>query len=424
VHAIALGKDDDLPYLSCLGLFQPAAWKARDGTLWFATRRGMLRTDPSLVSSGPGIPPPAGIASIFCDGLPQPLAGTLRMGSGVRKTQLRLSALNLSAPESVQVRYRLDGFDPDWQVLDRTRTVTYPRLPPGRYVFRTMTSNGSGTWNRQPALLTVEVVPSWWQTPWTQAAGVFALAGLVGLGVRRWSHRRLQRKLELSESARIVERERTRIARNIHDDLGASLTRISLLTQSAQQENSGHQPTLEKIYEATRAITRSMDEIVWAVNPQQDHVEGLVYYLGNFASSLLGAAGIRCRLESPVSLPSLPLPSQVRHHLFLGCKEALHNIVKHARATEVVIRISTDRKTLAIAVCDNGRGFDPSNTPAPDSLRASPGQGLSNLQQRMNEIDGTCTFTTSPGSGTTVTFTIPLASTDDRLTGRTDPARE
>jgi len=410
LHAITLGKDDDLPYLSCLGLFQPAAWKARDGTLWFATRRGMLRTDPSLVSSGSGAPPPVAIASINCDGRRHPLETTLNIESSVRKIQFRLSALDLSAPESVQVRYRLEGFDPDWLILDHARVVTYPRLPPGRYVLSTKASDGSGSWSNQPALLTIIVTPPWWQTSWVQTAGGLGLLALVGAGVRRWSHRRLRQKLERSESAHSIERERTRIARNIHDDLGASLTRISLLTQAAQQESVAHSPTLEKIYEATRSITRSMDEIVWAVNPQQDNTESLVYYMGNFAQNFLSAASIRCRLESPDTLPEALLTSQVRHHLFLCCKEALHNIVKHAHASEVSIRISADPSSLTITIADNGRGIATTAGATSDPLRASSGHGLGNLQQRMTEIRGTCTFAMNPEGGTTVTFAIPLVS--------------
>ena len=408
VHAVVLGKDDDLPYLSCLGLFQPAAWKAHDGTLWFATRRGVLRTDPALVNSSSSAPPPVALASITCDSRSRPLAPVLEIGSDVRKTQIRLSALNLSAPESVQVRYRLDGFDSDWLVLDHARLVTYPRLPAGTYLLNTMASNGSGTWSSQPGLLTIVVTPPWWQRPWAQLAGVLGLAVLVGVVVRRRSHRRLQLRLEHSESARLIERERTRIARNIHDDLGASLTRISLLTQAAQEVSGAHSPMIEKIYEATRSITRSLDEIVWAINPQQDHTESLVYYLGNFAQSFLGAAGIRCRLESPEVLPDAPLTSQVRHHLFLGCKEALNNLVKHSRASEVTIRISVDQEILSIAIADNGRGISAPNHVSANPLRAAPGFGLDNLQQRMADINGTCVIIASPTGGTTVTFTVPL----------------
>ncbi|HWA27417.1 MAG TPA: two-component regulator propeller domain-containing protein [Lacunisphaera sp.] len=411
VHSILLGQDDDLPYLSCLGLFQPAAWKASDGILWFATRHGMLRTDPALVSSGNGTPPPVEINSLSLDGRNHALAPDLAIGPEVRRIQLRLSALNLSAPESVQIQYRLEGFDSDWLILERSRLVTYPRLPPGHYVFHARTSNGSGAWSGQPPLLALHVIPAWWQTPWAQMGGVAVLVALVGVGVRTWSHRRLRRRLERSESARLVEHERARIARNIHDDLGASLTRISLLTQAAQQENTAHSPTLDKIYEATRAITRSMDEIVWAVNPQQDNIESLVYYLGNFAPNFLGAANIRCRLESPSTLPDTPLTSQIRHHLYLCCKETLHNVVKHAAATEVVIRISAGQGVLAIAIADNGRGLTATNGATPDALRADPGHGLANLRQRMAEIRGTCEFAASPGGGTTVTFTVPLAAT-------------
>jgi len=407
VHAVLLGKDDDLPDLTCLGLFQPAAWKAHDGTLWFATRRGMLHADPALVTPSTDAPPPVAVTAVVCDGHARPFGAAVKFPSVVRKIQLRLSALNLSAAQSVQVRYQLDNFDPDWLILDHTRTITYPRLPPGRYVLSTMASNGNGSWSSQPALLTIVVTPPWWQTPWFRVLAVLASIALVVVAVRHWSHRRLRLRLERSESAHSIERERTRIARNIHDDLGASLTRISLLTQSAQQDDSANSAMLDKIHDMTRAITRSMDEIVWAVNPEQDNSESLVYYVGNFAQGLLGAAGIRCRLESPDTLPLTPLNSNIRHHLFLGCKEALNNIVKHARATEVTIRISADRETLKITVADNGRGFDPNQPPAPNPLRPNAGNGLRNLEKRLAEIHGTCTVEQGSDGGTIVTLIAP-----------------
>lgn len=400
VHAVLLGKDDGVPYLSCLGLFQPAAWKARDGTLWFATRRGVLRTDPTMIAMANEAPPPTSISSIVSDGASQPVAAELRIRSTVRKIELRLSALNLSAPESVQVRYRLDGFDNDWVVLGRERVVVYPRLPPGRYVFSTMASDGTGFWSNQPAQLTLLVSPPWWQSGWAGLVYFFGLMAIVFAAVRKWSHRRLRRQLGQLEQARAIEQERARIARNIHDDVGATLTRISLLTQSAQQESPVHSPTLEKIYESTRTITRSMDEIVWAVNPRHDNTESLVYYLGNFAQSFLGSAGIRCRLESPQHLPDAALTSQIRHHLFLCCKEALHNVVKHAHATEVAVRLSVERDALVIAISDNGRGL----AAPPDTWR----NGLRNIHERMADIHGTCTLVTEPAGGTTVTFAVPL----------------
>ncbi|MBI3191401.1 MAG: histidine kinase, partial [Pedosphaera parvula] len=210
-----------------------------------------------------------------------------------------------------------------------------------------------------------------------------------------------------AEHARAVEQERARIARNIHDDVGASLTRISLLTQAALDESSAHSPTLEKIYESTRTITRSMDEIVWAVNPRHDNTESLVYYLGNFAQSFLGTAGIRCRLESPTHLPDATLTSQIRHHVFLCCKEALHNVVKHAGASEAVIHIALEHGVLEIRITDNGRGI----AAAGDGGHTAIGDGLENMRQRMAEIRGTCAIKREPAGGTTVVFSVPLDQT-------------
>ena len=405
VHAVQLGKDDDLPYLSCLGIFQPAAWKARDGTLWFATRRGVLRTDPALIAPGTTSPPPVAITSITCDGDAREATPVLEIDSTVRRIQIRFSALNLSAPESVQVRYRLEGFDSDWVVQGQERVATYPRLPPGEYVFSTMASHGSGAWSSQPAQLTIVVTPPWWQTHLARGSGLVLLILVVALVVRAWSHRRLRRRLERVEHARAIEQERARIARNIHDDVGASLTRISLLTQAALDESSAHSPTLEKIYEATRSITRTMDEIVWAVNPRHDTTESLVYYLSNYAQSFLGAAGIRCRIESPHQAPEAALSTHVRHHLFLGCKEALNNIVRHAAATEVTIHITVGVGRLGISLADNGRGI-PVGDAGPASLR----NGLTNMRQRMAEIDATCIVSRGPDGGTVVVFEVPLGA--------------
>ena len=412
VHAISLGKDDGVPYLSCLGLFQPAAAKARDGTLWFATRRGVLRTDPALMAPASDSPPVVSITALTCDGVKRAVGTELALQSTVRKIQIHLSALDLSAPESVQVRFRLNGFDNDWVVLGEDRLVMYPRLPPGRYVFSTMASIGSGTWSSQPTQLAIVVRPPWWQSDWAQFAFLVGLVATVAAAVRQWTNRRLRLRLERAEHANAIEHERARIARNIHDDVGASLTRISLMTQAAQQESPVHSPILEKIYEAARGITRSMDEIVWAVNPRHDNTESLVYYLGNFAHSLLGAAGIRCRLETPGHLPEAALTSQIRHHLFLCCKEALHNVVKHAQATEAVVRTSVDRGSLVVTISDNGRGLPfASEEVSRNADRPMSGNGLRNMRQRMADVGGTCTIAAGPLGGTAVTFVIPLQPT-------------
>jgi signal transduction histidine kinase len=408
VHAVLIGKDEGLKDISCMGFFQPAAWKSRDGKLWFATRRGVLQFDPELaIPEAP--PPPVRIEEVTLDDRRQTAHPSFRLDADFRKLEFRFSVLCLATPERVRVRHRLDGFDTDWLVAPSSHLATYPRLPPGDYRLRVTASLADGDGEESTDEVTFSVVPPWWQTRWLRAAAAALGALLVGLAARAWSHRRLRLKLETLEREGAIERERTRIARNIHDDLGASLTRISLLTQSAPPDAPAA-GQLEKIYATAAEATRAMDEIVWAVNPKYDDLDSLASYLGNFAQNFLGAAGIRCRLDMPGHLPATPLTSQMRHHLFLCCKEALNNVVKHARATEVTLRIAATADRLSIDLADDGRGLTPSPALAPDPRRAAPGQGLDNMRRRLAEMGGHCELAPGPaGRGTTVTFSFPLS---------------
>jgi len=251
------------------------------------------------------------------------------------------------------------------------------------------------------------VIPQWWQTPGFSLVVLGGLVFAVGFIVRSWSHRRLRTRLERLERESAVERERTRISRNIHDDLGASLTRISLLTQCAQSEGEAAATTrINDIYQTAGEIIRSMDEIVWAVDPRHDNLESLAGYLGNFAQSFLRVAGIRCRLSMPDHLPPLNLSSQMRHHLFLCFKEALNNVVKHAGADAVTVTVGLTGQTLTIQVSDNGTGPQPVLR---ENNRISTGHGLANMQQRMAELGGRCSLSRETGRETIVTFEVELA---------------
>ena len=235
-----------------------------------------------------------------------------------------------------------------------------------------------------------------------------AAAGAVAALAVSVTRLRVRRKLEQLERQRALERERARIARDIHDDLGASLTRITLLSQSVRSElDSEHRAgaDLDQIYSTARELTRSMDEIVWAVNPRHDTLDSLVTYLGRFAQHYLNAAGVRCRLDVPLDLPALALTADIRHNVFLAFKEALHNVVKHAQATEVHLSLELRQDGFMLLIADNGRGFtwhpgqDPAAEPV-DGHRIAGGNGLTNMQKRLEEIGGCCGWDTAPGEGT------------------------
>jgi len=224
----------------------------------------------------------------------------------------------------------------------------------------------------------------------------------------------MRRKLERAERQRDIERERTRIARDIHDDLGAQLTRITMVSESVSEPEADPQRLAEgirRIYATARELTRSLDEIVWAVNPRHDRLDSLANYLSRFANEYLSAADIRCRLEVPLQLPSVPVPADVRHNLFLAFKEALNNIVKHAAASEVRVELKFNLPELALLVSDNGRGFafaGSEKSPGAQADRIMSGNGLPNMKRRITEIGGVCEIFNEPGKGAKVKFTLPL----------------
>jgi signal transduction histidine kinase len=318
------------------------------------------------------------------------------------------------APDKVLFKYQLEGLERDWKEAGTKRLVQYNYLRPGDYTFRVMACNNDEVWNREGASLAFTVLPYFWQTWWFEAGALAAGAGAVAAGVLWVARRRLRRKLEHSQRQHALERERARIARDIHDDLGASLTRITLLSQSARSElPSEHRAAtdLDTIYGTARELTRAMDEIVWAVNPRHDSLDSLVTYVGRFAQNFLSPVGLRCRLDVPMNLPAWTLTAEIRHNLFLAVKEALHNVMKHARATEVRISLELLADGFVLVVADNGQGFDPSALAASaavagDNPRLAPGNGLFNMRKRLEEAGGRCEWHTAPQEGTRVRLTV------------------
>ena len=416
VNCVVYGKADGLSTLECSGGFQPAGCRTPDGLLWFPTIKGLAVVDPAGVKINPA-PPPVLIEEVTVDDQPASLPGLraparLRILPGKHRFEFRYTGLSLIAPEKVRFKYRLEGLESDWVDVDTRRVAYYSYLKPGDYTFQVTACNNDGVWNRAGAALEFTVLPWFWQTWWFAGGAVVAGAGAVGGAARYVTRRRLHKKLERLERQRILEKERARIAKDIHDDLGASLARIMLLSQSdrAEEEDSQQIVTrLGKVYLTARELTRTMDEIVWAVSPHHDTLDSLVNYLGKFSQDFLNVAGIRCRLVVPMQLPAWPLTAEVRHSLFLAFKEALHNVVKHAAATEVRISLTLAESGFSASIEDNGVGFDPTTvgaTATKDPLRIAGGNGLANMRKRIEGIGGECRVDSTPGKGTTVRFVI------------------
>jgi PAS domain S-box-containing protein len=221
--------------------------------------------------------------------------------------------------------------------------------------------------------------------------------------------KRVQRKIHLLEQQRALEKERDRIARDMHDDVGGSLTRITLLTEIAEAElavgkiiaSEETKARLKKISSMSREVVRNMDEIVWAVDPGNDSLEKFASYICHLAEELLKITPINCRLDVPTLLPNCFLGSDVRHNLFMVVKESLNNVIKHSEASEVSLQMAIVAAEISIAISDNGRGFE-SNKLKPFS------NGLSNMRNRMEKIGGRISWKSQPGHGTTVALAINL----------------
>jgi signal transduction histidine kinase len=281
--------------------------------------------------------------------------------------------------------------------------VIYNYIPPGHYTFQVAAGNNDGVWNWQGQKLAIIVQPFIWQTWWFKVLAGLGLAAALAWGVRRRERWKARLRVERLEREHAVEHERSRIAKDIHDDLGANLTQIVFLSQRV--EGVRHQPSeverwIRKIPAAASRTIQSLDEIVWAINPKHDSLESLANYLSRFAHDFLTLAGVRCLLEVPTVLPQIPLSAEGRHNLILTAREALQNAVTHAIAKEVKVSLQLNEAGLKIAVTDNGCGFDPGRV-------AKPGNGLANMRKRMEDIGGTLEIISEPGKGTRVQLKLP-----------------
>jgi signal transduction histidine kinase/ligand-binding sensor domain-containing protein len=396
---LRLDRSDGMLSRECTGDFHPAGWRGSDGTLYFPTVNGIAKVQPATLEVNK-LPPSVIIEEARAHGRSWQAGGTqLKVGPGRSRLEFRYTALSLSAPEKVRFRTKLEGLEDEWRDVGTQRTAGYQAVPPGQYRFCVAAASGDGVWNETGASLAIHVAPHFWQTLWFQSvAAALAVAVAFGIGAAI-SRARLRGRFLRLEAQTSRHKERARIARDLHDDLGASLTEISLLAHLASESPTLDRDPLPEIASKARALVSALDEIVWATNPRQDTLASLAVYLGAFAAEFLQAAGISVRLEIPNHLPEVPLDTERRYALFLAVREALNNVVKHSAATEVWLRLHADHRELKIAVEDNGQGL-------PEGV-SELSEGLRNMHARLTSIGGECSVQ-SGATGTRVFFSLSL----------------
>ncbi|MFN7997591.1 MAG: two-component regulator propeller domain-containing protein [Bryobacteraceae bacterium] len=372
-----------------------AAFRDRKGVLWFGTSGGISRFFSP--ESSPSTPPPIAITFLRVGGVMQPasdMGETAISGLVYQPNQNDLevgfAGVSFAPGETLRYEYRLEGADTDWSPPSVQRAVNYANLSPGSYRFLVRSINSDGVRSGQPATIAFTILPPVWMRWW-----FLLLAAAIFSGAIYWLHRyRVIRLLE-------IERVRTRIATDLHDDIGSSLSQIAILSEVANRNRGQTQlqiaGPLADIAGISRELVDSMSDIVWATDPERDHLSDLVHRMRRFASDILSPLEIGLVFRSLESGDDLPMDADLRRQIFLIFKEALHNIVRHSGARSVHIDLRLESGLLRLTVEDDGRGFD--------AAREQDGHGLRSMRERTRKGGGEIDIRSGPG-GTTLALRV------------------
>jgi signal transduction histidine kinase/ligand-binding sensor domain-containing protein len=426
IQPILYGRGQELPNLQASFDFCPNAMRGQDGRLYFSTLTGLAEVNTSRTRTNQ-VPPAVIISRVVADNqifaayqnvtaptgavaiLELDCLGQARqifLPPGVQNIQIDYTALSFVTPENVRFRYELEGVDRSWVDAGTQRVAQYTHLSPGRYNFHVIACNNGGVWNDTGATVDLVMEPHLWETLWFKTLVVTGTLSIMCGSLVLILRRRHRLQIQYLERQQALERERSRIARDLHDDLGIGLTEIGLLGDLASAPNSSgngetNRAYLNEIVDRARELVVLLDEIVWAINPANDTSRSLSDYFLKYAQTLLHRASIRCRLDVTEPFPNCGLNADERHQLFLAFKEALNNVIRHSGASEVQIGLGILSHELTIKVQDNGRGLKAAETPGSRD-------GLHGMQERLRQLGGRCEIAENVDGGTCVRLIIPV----------------
>ncbi|HVG09600.1 MAG TPA: two-component regulator propeller domain-containing protein, partial [Thermoanaerobaculia bacterium] len=375
------------------------AGRDREGRLWFGTRRGLSQLVP--VREPVSLVPSPWITGVSLNGVPQrvselgaPRVEGIEMEAGRSRLEIGFLALSFAPGESLRYQVKMEGFDRDWNPASGARSVVYAHLPAGRYRFlvRAVTLEDRAA-SVVPAEVLIVVRPPLWRRAWFLGLVALALAG----GIAALYRYRVSHLLAL-------ERMRTRIATDLHDDLGSSLSRISILSELARRRAQGDADgtrLVTDIGETAREMMDALGESIWAIDPRRDDLRSLATRIRRFAGDLLESRGIVWSLQAPADAEEIKLSPVERRQLYLIFKEALHNVARHSSAASVTMSLAVKGWRLTAIIRDDGKGFD---EPAEGETR----HGLGSMTARAADLKGRLTIESAAGHGTEVRLEVPL----------------
>lgn len=373
----------------------------KDQTVWGLLTNGLIRlstSDRKITAYVPTV-----MISMLKTGKDtiSTISGT-RLNYKQNNLSFYLAATSFIDEKSVQYSYRLQGgSNNQWSEPSTNAAISFVDLNPGNYTLDIKANFPAGHYPEQIIHYKFSIAPPWWQAWWFRAIMTILLIGVLITGLRYYYRKRIEKQMAALEKQQAIQKERTRIATDMHDDLGAGLSKIKFLSETISLKKQQQEPIEEdinKIRTYSHEMIDKMGEIVWALNEKNDTLSDLLSYIRAYAVEYLSQSNIICRVEFPESFPAVFVSGEFRRNVFLTVKEALHNIVKHACATKVIFSISIGQE-LSIRLQDNGIGFDINNI-------RSFSNGLANMRSRVGEIGGH--FEIIQKEGTLVNMTIPL----------------
>ena len=384
-----------------------------DGVLWFGTLHGLARFEPG--SETPISPPEARIFAVRVGGreVAIPELGTrsveeLTLTPDQNSLQVDFATVALDSSSRPWFEYRLADVDAGWSTPTRERSVTFSRLGAGSYRFEVRAKTQEGFAEEGAASVSFRVVPPFWRRP------IFAIAVAASTILLAWLFERLRVARLLA-----VERARTRIASDLHDDVGASVSRIGLLGELARRrlaaEPEAAESILDEISRESRELAETTSDIVWAVDPQRDDLASLAVRLRRFAVDLLEAKAIRLEFEAPADAASIDLDPEIRRALYLCVKESIHNLAKHSAARHAFVRLAIEGASLAAEIRDDGSGIAPERAAEAES---NGRRGLPGLRRRAGEVGGSVEIESASGRGTRIVVRLPLQPSSHRRAKR------
>lgn len=381
-----------------------AYYRSRAGVLYFGGIKGFNWFKPSsfvLTSSSPRV----AIAQLSVN--EKPLINdsayyfnqTLRLSYDHNDISLTIAALDFTKPEANKIAYQLRGWE-NSPVVTYSKQIHYSNIAPGSYTLTVRACNAAGVWS-EPITLSIVITPPFWNTWWFYALLATAVITAIMLLARFIYQNELKERIKELEKEKAIEAERLRISREMHDDIGAGLTQIALMSEVARH-NTTNQKELEDIAGTSRKLMNNMSEIIWSLNAEYKTLELLFHYLREQLHRLLEPSGIDYQIRFPEEVPDIVLTNDQRRNILLVVKEAVHNAVKHSGAAHISIRADIAGDLMCIEIKDNGKGFE--------VAAKRDGNGLKNLQHRCTMLHAELQLQTAPGNGVHFIFSIPLNS--------------